>query len=178
MFSAARAIQYRVQRTLDLALSAGRKLSDDQLKTPAGPSSPAIGWHFWHMARWTDRIRARLDNREEIWREKGLATLWGWDPSILGSGESGMEMEEKNALALPIPTREQLIEYVEECSDDLNRFMTSVNDADLDVPTLDFYGREVEFGAMLLNHLSHMDRHLGMIEALRGTAGLRGSATV
>ena len=31
---------------------------------------------------------------------------------------------------------------------------------------------------MLLNHLSHAYRHLGMIEALRGVFGAQGSATL
>lgn len=159
MFSPARAIEYRVERTFELALSAAKALSDGQLRNPGGSSSPPIGWHLWHMARWSDRIRTRLTKGEEIWREKGLAVRWGWDPSALGSGESGMEMEEKDALALPIPRKDQLIEYVEGCFEGLNKAMTSMSDDDLNVSVRDFYGRDVEL-------------------ALRGTAGLKGTATV
>ena len=43
---------------------------------------------------------------------------------------------------------------------------------------VDIYGRENSVAYVLLVHLSHAGRHLGMIEALRGVRGLRGTATV
>lgn len=42
----------------------------------------------------------------------------------------------------------------------------------------DLYGHESPIGEALLTHLSHVDWHLGMIAALRGMLGERGTATI
>lgn len=178
MFSSARAIEYRMKRTFELARTAARDLSDSQLRTSLGSKSLPIGWHLWHMARWSDRLHSRLNKAREIWTVRGLAVEWGWEPSALGEGESGMEMQENAALALPIPAKGRLGEYVDECFESLSGTMSLTSDDDLHAVIQDFYGRNTELGAMLLNHTSHMDRHLGMIEALRGMGGHKGTATV
>ena len=38
-------------------------------------------------------------------------------------------------------------------------------------------GREITVGGAVINHLLHLGRHLGMIEALRGVMGVQGTAT-
>jgi hypothetical protein len=52
------------------------------------------------------------------------------------------------------------------------------DDAILERTVVDLYGDDTTIGDVILNHLSHADRHLGMIEALRGVLGERGTATV
>jgi len=44
-------------------------------------------------------------------------------------------------------------------------------------PCTDLYGRTNPIGSVVIGHLSHAGRHLGMIEALRGLRG-RGTATI
>ena len=55
--------------------------------------------------------------------------------------------------------------------------LARVEDRHLEQTLVDPYGDETEVAEMLLNHLSHADRHLGMIEALRGVLGEQGTAT-
>ena len=52
------------------------------------------------------------------------------------------------------------------------------DDRVLERRVVDLYGDTETIGDVILNHLSHADRHLGMIEALRGVLGERGTATV
>jgi len=42
----------------------------------------------------------------------------------------------------------------------------------------DLYGRPSILAAVLLGHVTHLSRHLGMMEALKGIQGSRGTATV
>jgi hypothetical protein len=55
---------------------------------------------------------------------------------------------------------------------------TIEDDPVLERIVVDLYGDETEIGEAILNHLSHADRHLGMIEAVRGVVGERGTATI
>jgi hypothetical protein len=160
-FKAAEAITYRILRVHELTLGAINGRGDEVILHRTSPASPPIGFHIWHMARGTDRIQTQLrrllesPEAEEIWHRQQLADLWGLEARSLGHAETGMD----SFAAL----EEQLLRI------DNGRLATEL---------IDLYGRNTTVGAFLLNHLSHMDRHLGTIEGLLGVIGLKGSATV
>jgi hypothetical protein len=52
------------------------------------------------------------------------------------------------------------------------------DDAALDISIVDLYGEESTIADAIADATSHADRHLGMIEALRGVLGDHGTVTV
>ena len=52
------------------------------------------------------------------------------------------------------------------------------DDALLDIVFVDLYGDESTIADAIANATSHSDRHLGMIEALRGVLGDHGTVTI
>ena len=97
---------------------------------------------------------------------------------MLGEGETGMEMSDVQSAKFALPPRDELVDYVESVFEAMEAALGRLSDEQLGVRLTDAYGRETSLGEMLLNHVAHVDRHVGMIESLRGIEGLQGSATV
>ena len=183
-FAPASAITYRIKRAHEWALDVTKDLDDTSIGKRHA-TSPSIGFHLWHIARWTDRNGTLLQNSlrtspgaEELWHALGLAKRWRMRPKELGDGETGMEMSDEASKKFAPPPRDELTDYVESVFEAMDAALGRLSDEQLGVRLTDSYGRETSVGEMLLNHLSHIDRHVGMIESLRGVEGLRGSATV
>ena len=88
-------------------------------------------------------------------------------------------LDDSASAALPLPDVDQVLDYVSGTFRALEAVLARIDDdAILERPVVDLYGDESTIGDVILNHLSHADRHLGMIEALRGVLGERGTATV
>lgn len=51
----------------------------------------------------------RID--EEIWDAESLAERWGLDPSVLGYGQAGTDMEDRVARSMTFPPKATLQEY-------------------------------------------------------------------
>jgi uncharacterized damage-inducible protein DinB len=179
----------RVQKTHQRLLEIGADLSDAQLRWSPGPRAPSIAFHIWHMARWADRLQATLptmtatpahgpDLARELWQAEALAQRWGWSPDTLGYGQTGMEMSDEAATNLKLPPRQALFDYARRAFAAADRAVAAIEDRQLEQRGIDIYEHENSIGYVLLVHLSHASRHLGMIECLRGVQGLRGTATV
>ena len=52
------------------------------------------------------------------------------------------------------------------------------DDGTLDLVVVDLYGERSTIADAIADATSHSDRHLGMIEALRGVLGDRGTVTI
>jgi hypothetical protein len=52
------------------------------------------------------------------------------------------------------------------------------DDAALDLDVVDLYDERTTIGDAIADATSHVDRHLGMIEALRGVLGDHGTVTI
>jgi hypothetical protein len=107
-----------------------------------------------------------------------LAAKWGLDPRLLGQAQTGMEMDIDAAESMQLPGPRELFDYLDEAFSALEIRLNGLSDQAMSEAIEDFYGRDTNVGAFLLNHLSHMDRHLGVIEGLKGVLGMEGSATV
>lgn len=176
----------RVRELHDLLLAAAGGLSERELAASPGPHAPAIRFHLWHIARWADIVGAHLPTmdgaeaaapRREIWEAEGLAAVWGLAGGELGYRETGMGLPDAAALALPLPDGAALRDYAARAFAAAEEAAAAVDEARFAAPGRDPLGREITVGAALLNHLLHVGRHLGMIEALRGVLGLHGTAT-
>jgi hypothetical protein len=177
----------RQQKTHQRLLEIVDDLSEPQLIWRPGPHALSIGFHLWHMARWADRLQATLptmalaqspDAALELWETERLAERWSWQADTLGYGQSGMEMGDEMAADLKLPEKQALVGYARLAFAAADRVVGLLEDAQLEARGADIYGHESSVGYVLLVHLSHASRHLGMIECLRGVQGLRGTATV
>ncbi|HJZ46908.1 MAG TPA: DinB family protein [Roseiflexaceae bacterium] len=179
----------RQQKTHRRLLEIVHDLSETQLNWRPDSYAPSIGFHLWHMARWADRLQATLPAMTiapagptgttfEIWEIDGLARRWEWPAALLGYGQTGMEMSDEMVVDLKLPHKHVLMDYAREAFAAADRAVSVLEDYQLEERGIDIYGQENTVGYVLLVHLSHASRHLGMIECLRGVQGLRGTATV
>ncbi len=182
------ALAFRIRRTHEWALAAAAGLSPEQLRA-GGPGAPSVGFHLWHMARWADLLQAKLPGmteslamrlaaRPQIWDSEALATRWGLAVEQFGGEATGMGIDDQASAALPLPDGEQLLGYARRAFAAVDEAVQAVDDGQLGEACDDMYGARTSVGTALLSHVSHMNRHLGMIEALKGVQGLRGTATV
>jgi len=180
-------ISGRIPKVHVLLLHVTEDLQEDALRTQAGPRAPSIGFHLWHIARWADKVQAslptltpalqRLGPAAEVWAVEGLAARWGLTASQLGEGETGMGLDDAVAAALPLPARDALLGYARRAFGAVEERASLLGSEDLVAPCTDLYGSANVVGGVLLSHLTHASRHLGMIEALRGVQGMQGTAT-
>jgi hypothetical protein len=148
----------------------------------------SIGWNLWHVARFADVVQyelavgvpaaaERLGPGKQLWHARELAPRWGLDPADLGRMETGWEMSETVAQTLRPPAAE-LLEYAESATAALAATLDLIDDsAILQEVTSPFNGAVRLLASLLIMHATHVSRHLGMIECLRGQMTGRGTAT-
>lgn len=179
MSSAGRSITAAVRWTHDAAMRATRELDGAELYSAYGPTAPPVSFHLWHMARWADRLAAHLGGPgdAEVWVTAAWAERFGFADRELGYGATGMGLGDDGWEALPVPDRETLFDYVGAAFGAANQVMKTAGDR-TDETCVDLYGQPGNVAGVLVAHLGHMSRHLGMIEALVGVSGRPGTASV
>jgi hypothetical protein len=178
----------RIARSHEMLLDVCSRFEPAQLVWRPSPAAPSAGFHAWHVARFADRLQARLPGMtahlghrlgtgQEIWEREALAAAWGF-PETLGFGATGMQMDAATLDHLALPGREALFDYVRRAFAAASRAVGVVDESDMAARSMGLTDTEMSVGDVLLNTLTHNSRHLGMIEALAGAQGLPGSATV
>jgi hypothetical protein len=169
-----------------------QKRSDEELRWSMDSGNP-IAWHAWHVARWADNLQAaipgmtaalgqRLGTGVQIWYSQGIADKWGFTGSDLGYDQTGMDMPDEAARQLIFPAQTMLLDYVERAFGAAERAVSAI-DAEQFIsreqpqPMTEGIWGESTVGAAVLSHVTHANRHLGMMEALLGLQGGRGTAT-
>ena len=164
-----------------------QKVAPEVVRVRPSPSAPSVAFHAWHIGRWVDRHVATISGwldpaspEPEVWVAKGLTERWGLAGLDLGEfGGTGAGLDDDASAALTLPEVDEISEYLEGAFHALEAVLARIDgDAILERTVVDLYGDDSTIGDVILNHLSHADRHLGMIEALRGVLGERGTATV
>jgi hypothetical protein len=150
-------------------------LTDEQLRWRPGPHAPAIGFHVWHLARWADFDAAQVSGAPQIWETQGLAAAWGF-ASGLGKSETGTEMGDDSSEDLILPGKTALLEYTGAAFTRIDNLLDTLAHATV-LPSPNLQVDDDRAVSLLCTYLTHDNRHLGMIEALRGLLGLMGSAT-
>lgn len=158
-------------------LEAASACTDADTAWQPGPTSPSIAFHLWHTGRWADRWAEAVTGKPQRWNQEGLPTKWGF-PVEQGAGDTGMELPDEDASQLPFPGRDQLTTYLRGAFSDLEQALGSLDDESVMRDADDLLGATSPLDDSLIRHLSHVSRHLGMIEALRGLRGGHGTATV
>jgi hypothetical protein len=113
----------------------------------------------------------------EVWVSQGWAQRFGFADRDLGFGETGMALADDAWEDLPVPERDVLVGYARAAFGEANQVIKAAG-AETDRPCTDLYGSPGTIADVLVAHLSHASRHLGMIEALIGLTGRPGTASV
>jgi hypothetical protein len=156
-------------------LRCAEALTDDRLRWRPTDHAPSIGFHVWHLARWADYDAWQLTGSPQVWQARGLAEAWGF-PAGLGQNATGTEMGNEAAQQLPLPDKAALIDYTRAAFDALGVALEALALDDLPLP-IDPPRNSDPRLAVLFEYVTHDNRHLGMIEALRGLLGDSGTAT-
>lgn len=168
-------------------LKAAETLTDDQIRWSPGTTAPSIGFHIWHVARWADHRAVEIgkstgsrDTASSIWEAEGLAAKWGFIPDRLGRYQTGMGMDDPQSAALPLPPADVLLAYARRALAAEDDACGALTDGGFNVDRVRSPGEQggpSTLGELVLSSLRHENRHLGMIEALKGAMGMRGTAT-
>ena len=185
-------------------LKVTQDLSFEQLCKRPSLTAPPIGWHLWHISRWSDRFQASFPKRgdglskeysnpnRDLWHIENLAAQWDLSPTTLGVLETGAGMEHDVAATIPkIIGKENMLNYARRVFVASEQALSSLTVSELDHPRTSILeleilgsslqeapGEETTNIADILFHITHANRHLGMIEALRGLLDMNGTATV
>jgi hypothetical protein len=102
--------QYRTVHENLLALV--DSLTDEQIGWMPNETTPSVGFHVWHLARWVDYLQEIINVRRSLlWEKEKMADRWNMETTSLGYAQTGMGMEDKTAMSLQIPRKNLLLDY-------------------------------------------------------------------
>jgi hypothetical protein len=168
------------------ALEAASGADGEPWQRSLGPTSPPIAFHAWHIARWIDFLRDALTGPgDQIWDKAGLAERWGLAAGSLGYESTGMGMSDDAPAGLDAVPRAVILAYMRESIDAAIEALRQLPTATLEgvytghrkAEWAGQYPDDMSVSLLILGQFEHAARHLGMIEALVGVHGFRGSAT-
>lgn len=172
----------RMNRTHHFIEVTVNQLSQEDLCLRPALTAPPIGWHVWHISRWADWFQASFPAQTQIWEAQGLMSKLGLDGMALGPMQTGMTMSHDDAAQIPIIIgKEQLIDYMKTVFALNQTVLSDVTLDDLyqdresfakwesvDGEIIRAKGKNVTLIHDIGYHLTHANRHLGMIEGLIG----------
>jgi uncharacterized damage-inducible protein DinB len=178
-------------RTYTLAHERALKVVDDlteeQLAKPVHPAVHSIGWQLWHTARWEDRfaeiLLARLPElatkhgpARQLWNSESIGERWGLPVATMGYRDTGTSMEDAAAEQMRLPAKAEVVDYARRAFAYVDEVCGSLTDEML-LSELPGDPDHDSVGQNLMLYLEHVNRHLGMMEAMKGQLGLIGSVT-
>ncbi len=171
-----------------VVLNFAEELDEDQLHWKPKGYSTSIGFHLWHLARESDFLKAIILERtpqlgadfgepREIWARENLAQKWDFPTEL--NATVGTGLSDEVAATLPIPRKEELMNYLRRSYAALEGFIELLDER---YPTFENVDEDLTkklqtIRLNLLVFLSHDCRHLGMMECLKGLQTGFGSAT-
>ena len=174
----------------DNLLAVIRATDPANLHTRPARTAPSIAFHAWHIARWADKYQSTIPEwlgeeessgpAAEIWNRDDVVGAWGLAGVDTGDyGGTGAGLDDDASAALPLPDGPMVLAYMEAAFRAFQDRVRAIDDDDvLDRAIVDLYGEGTTIGDAIADATSHADRHLGMIEALRGVLGDHGTVTV
>lgn len=171
-----------------VVLNFAEELNDEQLNWRPEGYSTSIGFHLWHLARESDYLKAAIlkyypdldlgfAEEGEIWAREKLAQRWGFP--LEAQETVGTGLSDEVAASLPIPKKDELLEYLRNSYETLEIFIEVFDTryANFDGLDEDLTKKVQNVRLNLLVFLTHDCRHLGMMECLKGLQTGFGSAT-
>lgn len=170
--------RYRVNHENLLELVDG--LTEAQLAWRPNATTPSVGFHVWHLARWADYLQEVINGRgRQLWDLEALAARWNLETQSLGYAQTGMEMDAPSAAALRLPEKRLLLDYARRAFAAAQQAVAQIGDDEFFTVYECFHGEtwhDGQIGPILITWMTHDNRHLGMIECLIGVLGRSGSA--
>lgn len=172
------ASRYRTNHENLLELVSG--LTAEQMAWTPNQTTPSVGFHVWHLARWADYLQELINGRgSQLWETEGLAARWNMATHSLGYAQTGMEMDEQSAVALRMPQKSVLLDYARRTFAAAQQAVAKISDAEFFAVYEGLHGEnwhDGHIGPIVITWMTHDNRHLGMIECLVGLHGQSGSA--
>lgn len=168
--------------THERLLKLAEDLDAEQFGRSAGTSLHSVAWQLWHSARWDDFFAAHVqsdfgrDPSTQVWEKDGLAEKWGFVHGAIGRRDAGTGMEDEAADAMVFPEPPEVIGYASRAFAFGEEAIGAIPDDRLVTVAKDDRDGDTYLDNILI-YYEHLNRHLGMIEAIRGLLGLTGSAT-
>ena len=173
------------------ALAMVGELSQEQFRWRPTQGPQSIGWNLWHIARWDDYIAevllqhtpslSYLGPARQVWKERNIATHWGLDSVDLGLEDGGTSLTDLQAAAMTFPSKEAVVEYAKGAFEHLDAILPELDDSliphVLPTVTTEAFPTHDPYGVTVMEMFRHACEHLGMMEAVKGMLGLRGSVT-
>lgn len=153
-------------------------LTNEQLLWRPSDLAPSIGFHVWHLGRWADLVQEIFNGSgTQVWIKNRIAALWGFSIPDLGFADTGKGIDEDTSANLPLPSKEILIEYVRLAFAEVDNAAAiaaqgHVRGLKMNPLAEGYFGQETSAVEVILNMAGHDNRHLGMIQMLRGLQGL------
>jgi hypothetical protein len=168
-------------------IESAERTDEGSFANSVGTRVHSVAWQVWHIARWDDRfaevliektpgLAGQFGRPDQIWTAESLAKRWGLPVGQMGRRDTGTEMDDESADALQLPAKAEVVEYAGRVFARLQTVLKAMPDAGVfavmpDDPDGDTYADNI------MIYLDHVQRHLGMIEALLGLQGTPGTAT-
>lgn len=177
---------YKVNHKLILNLT--EELTDEQLLWKPEGYNNSIAFNLWHIARWADNLvyevlkeypelGLEMGDPRELWVQESLGEKWGLPP-VLNPGGTGLSDDEVEGLVFP--SKEEMLSYLRKTFARTEEFIEKL---DLKFPGFEritdesLHKKLVDVRWHLYYYLMHDNRHLGMMEALKGLLTGKGSAS-
>jgi hypothetical protein len=107
---------------------------------------------------------------------RDLAAAWGIASIALGEDDTGTEIGDDVSEAIIWPDKAGLVAYIRTAFESLNDAIGELTVESLSRPVHNPHTDGPTIMDMLFAYQTHHNRHLGMIEGIRGFLGLRGTA--
>lgn len=178
----------RLMRANALLLEIVTGLYDEQASRWPAPTAPSAKWHLWHVARWSDIVQSTLlpvangesdlsNKGAELWEALGIADEWGLAVTSSGKLGGGTASGHEEAANLGLPEMIRVVGYARSAFELCEMRFSQIDDGLFEADFYDWDGVRLQVGDAMFGHISHINRHLGMIEAIKGVLGMDGSAT-
>jgi uncharacterized damage-inducible protein DinB len=169
------------------ALKVVDDLTDEQFAKPLHSSVHSVGWQLWHIARWDDRFAELLLEKlpeltkrhgaaRQLWTAESIGQKWGLPAGTMGLRDTGTNMADEAADQVRLPAKEDVVDYARRAFAYSDEVTSSLTDPLL-LMELPGDPDHDTFGQNLMYWLDHVNRHLGMMEAMKGQLGLTGGVT-
>lgn len=179
----------RLTRCHQQILDGAGEMSDAQASTWPQLTAPSVKWHLWHMARWADFVQSILapvtggesnhsNVGQQLWDDLGIPDDWGFGERPLGTWGVGTQIPDEESRDLPLPDLSKVAGYARSTFETLESRLSEIDEDTFDLPFRDWHGNDTTVGDATIGYLAHANRHLGMIEAIRGVLGQTGTATI
>ena len=163
--------------SIELLLGAVSGLSDEQANFRPGGTLPSIAFHVWHSTRWADYDCEACVGAPQVWASGGFAERWQLTGLEQSDGGTGTGLGDDQAAALQLPGTRELLAYASAAFVSLEETVAGLLDGRLTLRLDNRESRVESIEGLLLAHLTHVNRHLGMVEAIKGLQGMHGTAT-